>query len=127
MISGQALQERMMRDTCEVLPATVNTEAAEPSITYAASGTPTRCGVQISEALKAGVREAQDGSQVTLEDRTILLPLATVVSGRDRLKVTKLFEADLGSPIIYAILGEPRQEPGCLVVNCRRITGGSKN
>ena len=71
------------------------------------------------------IKEVMNGTEVTLTDARLRLPIGTTLDRRDRFKITKRFGEILASPPTYEILGEPRQGPSGLLLDLRLVTDGS--
>lgn len=110
--------EASMRDKCRIGTATraAGNNPTKETWTYAV--TEIACGFDASKS-----REVQDGSRATLTDAVVRLPIATVITGKNRVRVTERNGTDVSED--YAVVGEPRRGLTSLVVGLRRITGGS--
>ena len=111
--------EDSMRDECTIGTRSISGTGPSRPASYA-YGSAIACGFDASKS-----KEVADGSQATLTDAVIRIPLTTVVTGVDRVQVTKRDLTALASPEFYAILGEPRRGISALVLNCKRIVGNS--
>jgi len=69
---------------------------------------------------------AADGSEATLTDATIYIPVDTTITNEQRLKLTHRDRALLGTAEVYAIIGTPQAARSCLVCNAKRVTGESR-
>lgn len=108
-----------MFDTCVVQTySATSSTSAEPNVGSWADGSAIACGFDASVS-----NEVSDGSQATLTDATIRLPIGTTCTGKNRIKVTKRNGTTLGTAETYEILGEPRRGPTALVCHCKRIVG----
>jgi len=67
-----------------------------------------------------------DGSEATLTDATIYIPVDTTITNKQRLKLTHRGRALLGTAEIYAIIGTPQKARSCLVCNAKLVTGESR-
>ncbi len=81
---------------------------------------PVSCGVNANMS-----DEVFDGSQQTITDAVIRIPVGTAVSSKNRWKVTHRLGTELSTPEIYAILGAPKLNVAELKLSCRRVTNGS--
>lgn len=70
-------------------------------------------------------REVMVDSQVALTDAVVRLPIDTVLSNLDRIRITHRHGVALTDAVDYEILGEPARGPSGLVVLLRLVTDGS--
>ena len=122
MMTGVSMATHFsMRDLCKIGVYTVGSGTTEKTITYVL-GSEISCGVKLGKS-----REVNDGTQATLSDGVIVLPLSqSAVVGKDRIHVTKYDGVDaLATAEVYAILGEPLRKRQGFECNVRRVTGGS--
>ena len=112
--------EKRMQDT---LLVGTRTSATSPSAvsgdwTYDEAN-PVKCHV-----VYAKPSEADDGSEATLSNPSILIPVSnTSCTGVKRVKVTHRDRTELATPEEYAVLGDPENLRGSKRMNCRLIVG----
>lgn len=92
--------------------------SSAPAWTY--STTEIACGVGPQKS-----DQVMDGSGATITHVDIRLPHGTVVTGQQRIKVTKRFGVALATPEYYAIEGAPHSGVSGIICRTRRITGAS--
>jgi hypothetical protein len=114
----RAVAEASMGDTCRILVYDDTTVNAYGKVTPAwiESLVDVRCGFNATAQ-----RETMDGSQVAITDAVLRLPLGTVLSHLDHVKITKQQGETLTPAPEFAVIGEPRQGATALVVNLRRV------
>jgi len=127
MIIGRQLVENLaMSDTCR-LGYRASPSGKEPAPgAWTWTSTDVACGVRFARN-----KEVFDGSQVTVADGEIILPLGTQITedsardltAEDGIKVTARHGRTVSET--YSILGEPVKDAACIVCNVRRITAGS--
>ena len=83
--------------------------------------TETACGLNDNKS-----RQVADGSDATITEAVIRLPLASVVNSSSRIQVVGRFGATLATPLFYEIVGNPRIGVSSITCNCNRITGESR-
>ena len=120
-----------MRDRCTIATYSAGSQtrttlyAERSDAAYGDYGSEIRCGVALGKS-----SEVVDGSEATLTDGEIQLPLGTAVTNLDRIKVTKMHYENvlntLGTPVVYAVIGAPRQDDAAVVCAVRRVTGNSE-
>lgn len=117
MITGETCMKRTMRDRCQILTRQSADESPEPTILWD-SGAEMVCRVDRT-GWKTG--EYENG-QVPTETVFIRLPVGTVITKQDRVKVTEMFGRYV-SPETYAVIGAPVITPDCVSVFAELITG----
>lgn len=79
--------------------------------------------------IKGRSKEIKDGSQTVVTDTEIHLPIDTVVTALNRIKVTTFNRAVLGTSEYYAIKEEPddgeKYTRGVIICRCVKLTGES--
>ena len=106
-----------MRDRCKVLTHTSASAGPSPMSTYAL-GSEIRCRYARTDS-----KEVVDGSQMAPTNVEIRVPSGTTVTTSDRIRLTQLDGASVTQD--YAILGEPFNTLGQLVLDCQLVTSGS--
>lgn len=120
-LSGRRIVEKTMRDRCRIATPTPTIANGEEVLAFNWSTAPeSKCIYNPSAS-----REVPDGTQATLRDAEILLPIGTSISSTSRIRIEKVFGRDLPSGEYLAVLGIPSTTPSALVVSARRIEGGS--
>lgn len=110
-------QEWHMMDTCQVLAYSQTPDAYNiPSPTYTAGST-IACGLG---PISFGEVLAQ--AEVPAATAEIRLPIATVITSEDRIRMIGRLGTTLGTPEDYEIVGNPRQGPSGIVAQVKRIT-----
>jgi head-tail adaptor len=106
-----------MSDTCHIL-AYSETQDVRGEVTAAyTAGSATACAFRpgsSSEAASAEMTKAAATAEVWL-------PLATTVTRRDRIRITKLWGDTLAAPLEYDIVGDPRRDVGRLICQLREV------
>lgn len=110
--------EASMRDKCRIGTAAVAEGNNPTDESWSYSDTEIACGFDASRS-----KEVHDGSQATLTDAVLRLPIASVITGKNRVRVTERNGEDVSED--YAVIGEPRRGLTALVVGLRRVVGGS--
>lgn len=119
----QAAQEDGMMDTCVVLSyADGATDAYGMPVRTWVESDEMACGYDGRRHTQQGVPAGTPGAQVELTDGRIRLPIDTVISVLDRIRVTHRFGVELSEAIEYEVIGEPRRGPSGLLVDVRRVT-----
>ena len=113
----RAEAEASMRDKCKIGAGTLAAGNNPTKLTWA-YGSEIACGFDASKS-----REMQDGSQTTLTDAMLRLPIATVIIGQNRVQITERNGTDVSE--YYAVTGAARRGLTSLVIGLSRITGGS--
>ena len=123
--AGKARSLRLMRDRCVVLTYTAPAKNAynyggKPTYTEAAHDLP------CTYIPQGGGEAIQTLLQVSLESATLYLPIeyddvTTVLSSRDRIKITKRNGQTLATPLIYQLMGDPEPQPTLLQLHLRIV------
>lgn len=106
-----------MTDTCRVCAYSETQDVrGELTATYTA-------GSEVTCAFRPGAsaESAGDATKATATAE-IWLPLATTVTRRDRIRVTKLWGETLATPLEYGVVGDPRKDVGRLILQVREVT-----
>jgi head-tail adaptor len=76
--------------------------------------------------VKDGVsKEVKNGAETTITTSEIRVPSGTAITNVKRVKVTKRHRVTLGTAEIYAVIGDPDNAAGSLVLNCNKVSGNS--
>ena len=125
MLRAKHMAERNMQDTLQIGTGTGGRASfgnAPGATTWAYDDTnPVRCFV---DSAKSG--EVKDGTEVTITDAEIRVPLGSSITAKSRVKVTHRFRETLDTPEIYAVIGAPKNGRSSMVLNCKRVTGESR-
>lgn len=89
------------------------------NVSYTFSNTPVICGIKRSSS-----REVMDGSQVTIADVEIRVPLSVEIPATSRIRLIQCNGLEI-EPEDYAVLGAPMSGLSCKRMYGRRIVGGS--
>lgn len=116
LVMLRADAESEMLDTCKIGTKVAGGSAVEPSKGKYAYGDAISCGFDSSPS-----SEAQDGSQRTLTDGEIRLPIGTSVSSVNAIQVTHRQGAELGTAEVFEVVGEPRRGMTALVAQVKRL------
>jgi hypothetical protein len=116
----QATQEAHMMDTCviQVFTAGARNAAGIKAVSYV-DGSAIACGFHIKT-----VADQLEATKVKTTKPELRLPLATVVTGKDRIKLTHRYGVAITAEI-YQIVGEPKRGPSGLVLELERVTDGT--
>lgn len=106
-----------MQDTAIIMTYVAGTGDYGYAKSYT-TGATVVCGYQ------AKAKEVMQDTQVVMTDVILRMPIDTVISNRDRVKVTKRFGVAI-TPETYEILGAPERGPSGLVLKLRKVTDGS--
>lgn len=113
--------EGSMQDECYLgsdAPGGTGPDADDGNVTWADTATVSGCDASASD-------EVDDGSQATLTEMTIRLPLSAAVTNLSMVKVTKQHGAALATPEVYRVLGQPRRGVSVYVLKCKRVVGNA--
>lgn len=66
-------------------------------------------------------REVSEGSDVTVSDATIRLPMTVSLQPRDRVRITKIAHETLAEPLTYEVIGAPQHRKTTFVLDLRYI------
>lgn len=119
LASMQAKQKEMMQDTCRIQTYAdgVTNEYGKPTPKWTEREIDIPCGVSFSNR-----QWESQGTEESLIERVIRLPMDTIISQKDRVRVTHRFGVALTSPEVYEVLGEAIRGASGLRVNVRRVT-----
>lgn len=118
----EVTQEAVMQDTCELLTfVEVEDEYGVPQKVWSVLDT-LQCGLSHSATNSEGMLDAEGGTQVPIETRTLRLPADTVVSNLMRVRITHRFNVEQDDPVTYEIIGDPQLGPSGLLVQVERVT-----
>lgn len=92
-------------------------DAGQPVESWTEVATDIPCGYNG----KQGSEESQDRLTIVKWDATIRLPADTTLDPKDRLKLTTVFGAALGSPIMFEIVGPIQAGPTALLLNVLKV------
>ncbi len=116
----QAAQQAHMMDTCTV---DVYTDAGadaynNPNPSWV-SGSALACGFMATKD-----DEGNAAGDVPVRDARLRLPIATVITSKDRITITKRHGVSI-TPVTYGVVGTPQRGPSGLVVALELVTDGS--
>jgi hypothetical protein len=120
----QRTQQDHMMDRCTVLS---RKESAEPNARgyktprYVETCFCVPCGLQHSKTNTEAMLKSAEGTQVPMFDGSLRLPLATDISGLDRVRITHRFGVAVDDGELLEIVGEPRRGPSGLYANVKRV------
>lgn len=124
MLRGRHQSEQQMQDTLQIgTPSGGDGFGNSPgptTWTYA-SASPLKCRVETGTPF-----EVNDGTQTTILDTRIMVPLESSISATQRVKVTHRFRVALGTPKIYAVIGTPENGRSSMALIVKLVTGNSK-
>lgn len=105
-------------DTCVIQTAVETLDSfRQMVITYPADSTALACGLDMRPG-----NEAHSTTATVLDyDATIRLALGTVVTEKDRIKVTKRFDETLVTPLVFEIVSPAQQGASGLRYRLRRL------
>lgn len=119
----QAHANESMWDTCELLQRDANAVNVYgvPEPMYVSAGT-SECGFQTPRHV-----EVMGTSQVPMFDAVLRLPIDTVITNVDRVRITHRHGVEQDTPLTYHIVGEPAKGPSGLLLNLRLVTDGTED
>lgn len=125
MLRGRHMAERGMQDQLQIGTASggrtsFGNDPGETTWAYD-SDNPVRCFVDTSKSL-----EVTDGTETSMTDAIIRVPLGSAITAKSRLKVTLRYRETISSPDIYAVMGAPKNGRSSMVINCKLVTGESR-
>jgi hypothetical protein len=114
-------QDSAMMDTCQL--------GERVELSHDAYGMPV-VGWSWSDPVVCGLNptkyvEVMDGTEVVLTDAVLRLPIDSVVTNVDRVRVTHRYGEMLVAPWTFAVIGMPRRGPSGLLLNLRLVTFGA--
>lgn len=120
----QDTQESAMMDTCQI---TRRVEAGFDPYGYPIDSYDDVVYTGVCGFDPSSDREVMEGTQVSVVDAVVRLPLATIddFDNLDRVKITYRFGVDLSEPEVFEIIGSPERGPSGLVLDLRIVTDGS--
>ena len=115
----QATFDASMPDTCHIVTRTPGPvdDYGNPTVTWTEGTTDVACGLDMRNSY-----EVLASTQVLVYDARLRLPIATVITNLDRIKITKRYGATLATALLYEVIGPPRQGPSGIVVDLRTAT-----
>lgn len=118
----QTHADESMWDTCELLTYDDNAVNVYgvPEPMYVSAGT-SECGFYTPRYW-----EAMQGSQVPVFDAILRLPIDTVISNVDRVRITHRHGVEQTNQQTYELVGEAAKGPSALVVKLRLVTDGTE-
>lgn len=116
---GQRRIGTHMRDVCTVGTAG-STTAPSPGVAFS-YGSSIRC-----RYARVSTRDVPEGAKVSSTDAKIFLPNGTAIRAEDRIRLSKLNGSVLGIARNYAVVGEPHETGGRVVVMVKRLIGESE-
>lgn len=120
-LSGHRYIRRMMRDRCQVYARTEGAQQGPyPGDLSFVPGFEIRCYLNLGKA-----RQVFDGSQVTVTDGEVFLPLDAEVQSGDRIQVTRIRGKSV-DPITYELLGNPSRSHLFQRGNLRQVTQAAR-
>jgi hypothetical protein len=113
----RATQDEHMMDTCK-LQACVETENSFGELvqTWPVDGDAIACGLDT----KPGLERHGPEHTIVDYDATLRLPIATTMSAKDRVKITKRFGEALDTALVYDIVGPIQRGPSGIRVLLKR-------
>lgn len=114
----RATQEAHMFDLCVIQRySSTPDKMNRPQPTYSDDSAGTKCGLDMRPGRK------QFGSEMTLltYDATLRLPITTMLSVNDHIKVTQRFGEPLASPEVYGIVGPIQRGPSGIRILLQRV------
>jgi hypothetical protein len=125
--SMQATQVAAMMDCCDIMTHTPGAadERGLPAVTYPVSATGVPCGFEHSKTDREFMGATRAGTQVPTYDGSLRLPINTVITERDRVRITARFGVTETTPTIYEVVGLPRKGPSGLYVRLNKLTFGA--
>jgi hypothetical protein len=114
----QAANTSAMWDTCCIVSRTAGLldEFGNPADVWT-EGADLACGLDMRTSY-----EVLQGTQVPVRAPRLRLPFGTVVTNLDRIKITKRYGVTLAAPLMYEIIGPPRQGPVGVQIDLKTAT-----
>lgn len=114
----QSCQTQHMMDTC-VIQARVQTADTFSQMveTFPVDSAAIYCGLDMRPGVE---RHTTEGNTIQY-DATIRLPIGTVVTPADRIKITKRFDVALTVALVYEVMSPIQQGPSGLRYALRRL------
>jgi len=127
MIGGRLFAKHLMTDVCQIGIESESGTGPEPTVTYT-YGSDVPCYF-IHESEKPNQRETIETTQVDVSQTECLVPLGTSVNAEDRFRITKVkrgnYQETLSTPLVFAIIADPKEGMGFLTLRGTRVQGGS--
>jgi hypothetical protein len=118
----QDANEAAMWDTCHLVTRSEPAPNAYGEIVpqWIENFTDMACGLDQRSSYEV-LRE----TQTWMFDAQLRLPIATVITNVDRIKITKRHGVTLTTALVYEIIGQPRRGPSGLRLELKTVTDGS--
>ena len=120
MLTGKAYATHAMIDRLLIGSKTGDVWGSTASgATWTYAETETRCFVNDQPSN----REVGFGADVSPDKPIVYVPIATVVSASNRLKVISRYRSTLTDPEYYDVIGQYQMMRSVLALRCERVTG----
>lgn len=119
MTEMRADQAGHYNDTCKILvwsAGTAESYGATPDV-YTA-GSAMACGVEMT----GGKEQTRADGTLTVIDAVVRMPLATIVTVKDRIQITKRHGVTLATALTFSVVGQPKWGPSALVIDLQSVT-----
>ena len=116
----RSTQDGAMQDVCRVGSYQSTDDAYNlPDVEYVYS-TETACGLEM-----VSPEEEQASGEVSVIDAHLRLPIDTVVTEHDRIRVEQRYNEALTNPLVFEVEGPVKRGPSGLVLELRLVDDGS--
>jgi len=120
VLRGKHMAERHLVDTLQIGTDSKSSWTASPTWTWDTAKT-VPCFVDDSES-----SEVADGTETTITDACVFVPIGTAITNVNRIKVTHRYREALATAEIYRVIGAPQVRRSLLALHCKRVTGNAR-
>jgi hypothetical protein len=115
----QSSQLETLHDTCiiQTFSSSGSNTFGSPVVTYT-DGSPVKCALWENN----GIKEYRGNVILTEADATLRLPANTVITTKDRVKITYIYGSPVTGSFIYAVYSEPKNGLSGQVVELKRFS-----